>query len=196
MVIIPSSSALRKQKLQLAIGSTPADDAARASLVRQLLTLGSTREACSLVLRWKLQRTFEPSALVQRLVQTKHHAAAVRFAREFGLGGDADELSPRGLLARMLREKRFEGALKAVGASSATVDGTSSPSDVIELMVREGNHAVALKYVHKFGLRATFPPAGLVEACLKAEGELTVRTCGLLLKCAGPRLEPLMKSLE
>jgi len=36
--------------------------------------------------------------------------------------------------------------------------------------------------VHKFGVAERFPPSQLVEQSLRTEGELTVRTCGMLLK--------------
>ena len=72
--------------------------------------------------------------------------------------------------------------LKQLHARAPTVDGTRSVADVIELMLCEGMHAVALKYIHKFGLRDAFPPDQLVSRCLLGEGELTVQTCGLLLK--------------
>ena len=42
-------------------------------------------------------------------------------------------------------------------------------------MVRSGNHVVALKYVHKFGATSRFPPAQLVDGCLQAKGQLSVR---------------------
>lgn len=111
MVVIPSVAALRKQKLAQAVLSTPANEASRVGLVRQLLATGSVREACSLVSQWSLKATFEPLLLLQRLLHDKHLAAAARFAREFGLGkakgkeGEA-ELSARMLLHRMLHEKR------------------------------------------------------------------------------------------
>ena len=84
----------------------------------------------------------------------------------------------------MLEARHYEGALKHVSSKCASVDGKLSPADVLELMVRDGNHALALKYVHKFSLRERFPPEQLVTACLQQPGELTVRTCGLLLKYA------------
>ena len=36
--------------------------------------------------------------------------------------------------------------------------------------------------MHKFGVAERFPPSQLVEQSLRTEGELTVRTCGMLLK--------------
>mmetsp|Transcript_10064 Transcript_10064/g.30009 ORF Transcript_10064/g.30009 Transcript_10064/m.30009 type:complete len:112 (-) Transcript_10064:258-593(-) len=48
------------------------------------------------------------------------------------------------------------------------------------MMVRAGEHCVALKYVHKFGQAAAFPPAQLVRASL--QGDLSVRTAAMLLK--------------
>ena len=55
-------------------------------------------------------------------------------------------------------------------------------AEVLELMVRDGEHAIALKYVHKFGFSDQFPPEMLVGTCVRRSGELTVRTCALLLK--------------
>jgi len=50
------------------------------------------------------------------------------------------------------------------------------------MLVGSGRTDVALKYVHKFGASARFPPALLVSRCLATEAPLTVRTCSLLLK--------------
>ena len=86
------------------------------------------------------------------------------------------------LLFRMLEEKRFEGALKFVGASSRSVDGQHAPTDVLQMLVHEGKDEVALKYVHKFKATARFPPAELVERCLQRSGELSVRASAMLLK--------------
>lgn len=52
-------------------------------------------------------------------------------------------------------------------------------------MVRAGQHCVALKYVHKFRMAGSFPPGQLVQACLAAKGELSVRSAGMLLKYVG-----------
>ena len=92
------------------------------------------------------------------------------------------EYPPRELLRRMLDERRFEGALKYVHATSASVDGEQAPADVVSALVRHGKHDVALKYVHKFGAAARFPPAQLVRQCLAAPGQLTVRAGAMLLK--------------
>mgnify|MGYP006879327458 CR=1 FL=1 len=43
----------------------------------------SSLTACSLVQHWKLQKAFEPSALLDGLLQHRCYAAAMRFAREF-----------------------------------------------------------------------------------------------------------------
>lgn len=150
--------------------------------MRSLLATNSTREACALIHKWQLQSPagpFEPAALLQRLLQQKQFNAAVRFAREFSL---ADEHPPLSLLRRMVEGKRYEGALKHVDPKSESVDGQASPSDVLQMLVGAGHHAVALKYVHKFGAAKRFPPSTLVGACLLGEGELTVRTAALLLK--------------
>ena len=83
----------------------------------------------------------------------------------------------------MLTEKRYEAALKQVSKSTSLVDGEMKPSDVIRLMIDEGQHAVALKYVHKFNLSEAFPPTELVQRALEPiDGELSVRTCAMLLK--------------
>ena len=83
----------------------------------------------------------------------------------------------------MVDDGRYEAILKHVHASAANVDGRGlTPVDVLGKLVGAGKHDVALKYVHKFKADGQFPPAQLVEACLKREGELTVRTCGMLLK--------------
>ena len=50
------------------------------------------------------------------------------------------------------------------------------------MLVGSGRTDVALKYVHKFGAAARFPPELLVSRCLATEAPLTVRTCSLLLK--------------
>jgi hypothetical protein len=179
MVVIPSSSALRRQKLHAVVSSTPPLEAPRKALVRSLLAAGSIRSAAKLVLEWGLQEVFPPAQLVERLQQHKSHSAAVRFAREFGL---SKELPPAALLEPMVAAKQYEGVLKYANTCCALVDGKLSPKDVLSLMVRDGHDAVALKYVHKFKLSDCFPPAELVARCLEGEGELTVRTCGLLLK--------------
>mmetsp|Transcript_21327 Transcript_21327/g.68143 ORF Transcript_21327/g.68143 Transcript_21327/m.68143 type:complete len:144 (+) Transcript_21327:291-722(+) len=80
----------------------------------------------------------------------------------------------------MLAQKRYDGALRACGARCRSVDGEAGPSDVLRMMVRAGEHCVALKYVHKFGQAAAFPPAQLVRASL--QGDLSVRTAAMLLK--------------
>jgi hypothetical protein len=82
----------------------------------------------------------------------------------------------------MLEEKRYEGALKFVGASSRSVDGRHGPLDVLQMLVHEGKDDIALKYVHKFKATARFPPAQLVERCLQRSGELSVRASAMLLK--------------
>lgn len=86
-------------------------------------------------------------------------------------------------MCRRLKEKHYEGALKQVNHRSRSIDGQHSPADVLRLMVTDGQHAVALKYVHKFGASEQFPPEQLVGRCLESAGELTVRTCAMLLKC-------------
>jgi hypothetical protein len=82
----------------------------------------------------------------------------------------------------MLHERQFEGPLKHAGAKRASIDGVHTPDDVLRLLVGAGHHAIALKYVHKFGASERFPPQQLVSSCLEAEGKWTVQTCGLLLK--------------
>jgi len=85
MVVIPSSSALRKRKLQQAVDGIFTSTPSRVSHVRELLSSNCIRTACELVLRWHLQHAFEPTQLLQRLVDVKEYNAAIRFAREFGL---------------------------------------------------------------------------------------------------------------
>ena len=148
MVVIPSTQALRKQKLHTIVESTPPVDAARCNLVRTLLGSGAVRSAASLVLKWQLQKHFSPEEIVERLIAARCHAAALRFSREFGL---SSRHPPPTLLRSMLEGKQYESALKQVGKRTASVDGEHSPSDVVRLMVSEGQHALALKYVHKFG---------------------------------------------
>ena len=179
MVVIPSAAALRRQKLMQAVDTTPPSEIQRVSLVRSLLATGSLRAACALVARWGLQRTFDPQGLVERLLQAKCYNAAVRFAREFGLGNVHPAPT---LLRRMLDEKHYDGALKHIGSRTASIDGEVTPADVLQKMVGEGNHAVALKYVHKFKASERFPPSQLVSSCLASHEDLTVRTCGMLLK--------------
>ena len=185
MVVIPSTQALRKAKLHSIVCSTPPAEAARVQLVRSLLVSGAVRSACSLVHRWQLERHFPPAQLIEKLLGARCHAAAVRFAREFGLH---QEHPVQQLLRSMLDGKQYEGALKQVGTRSALVDGERSPSDVVRLMVAQGQHALALKYVHKFALREAFPPEELVRSALPAdaddgsEAEVNVRTWGLVLK--------------
>ena len=179
MVVIPSSAALRRQKLQQVVDSTPPLEQPRTTLVRSLLAAGSVRAACSLVLRWRLQHAFAPMQLLERLLGAKCYAAAVRFARDFGVSA---EIPAHEVLARMLREKHYDGALKQTNVRSASVDGQVSPVEVLTQMVDEGRHAIALKYVHKFGASARFPPEKLVSSCLSNTAELSVRTCALLLK--------------
>ena len=43
----------------------------------------------------------------------------------------------------------------------------TAPLDVLRLMVTSGQHAVALKYVHKFNAMEHFPPAQLIARCLE-----------------------------
>lgn len=179
MVVIPSSASLRKRKLVTALESTGAAPQARITLVRQLLASGNVREACSLVQRWHLQHAFEPTQLLQRLVQSKQYGPALRFAREFGL---TEQYPTQALLLRMLEEKRYEGALKFVGSRSSSIDGQRAPADVLQLLVLDGKHEIALKYVHKFGASARFPPAQLVDRCLEPGAQLSVRASAMLLK--------------
>jgi len=179
MVVIPSTSSLRKRKLMSALDSVGGASQARIALVRQMLASSSVREACSLVQRWHLQHAFEPTQLLQRLVQCKQYGSALRFAREFGL---TEQYPTQALLLRMLDDKRYEGALKFVGAGSRSVDGRVAPVDVLQMLVRDGKDEVALKYVHKFKATARFPPAQLVERCLQRSGELSVRASAMLLK--------------
>jgi len=181
MVVIPSSAALRKQKLLAAVDATPPSEPQRVMLVRSLLTTGSVRAACMLVAKWRLHSHFEPALLVERLVQSKCLSTAIRYAREFKLA-PSESFSEASLFRSMVGEKQYEGALKHVGAKQATVDGEHTPLDVLRFLVEAGDYAVALKYVHKFGASDSFPPAQLVESALRHEGELTVRTCGMLLK--------------
>ena len=197
MVVIPSSSALRKQKLHSAIGSTPQSDSGRIALVRSLLATGSVRTACKLAMRWQLKQAFAPGTLVERLVTARCYAAAVRVAREFKL---AKEHPVPELLHKMLEHKRYEGALKQVNLGAASVDGKRGISEVIETMLDEGQHALALKYVHKFGMTEQFPPERLVARCLEGDGELSVRTSAMLLKYvrlfALEKTHPIEKLLE
>ena len=179
MVVIPSSTALRKQKLHTAIGATPPTEAGRVSLVRSLLATGAPRAACKLVLRWQLQKHFPPAELVGRLLDTKCHASAMRFARDFRVGRAHPS---NALLARMIADGHYEGALKHTNKTAASVDGTHSPADVLRMMISNGQHAIALKYVHKFKLSEAFAPDALVRTVLASTAELCVRTCGLLLK--------------
>ena len=179
MVVIPSSAALRKQKLLHAVESTPDLEVKRVALVRSLVTSGSVRAACSLIHRWKLQGHFDPPALLERLLQYRCYSAAIRFARDFGC---ADTLPRREILRRMLEDRQYDAALKHVSKTCDLVDGERSPSDVLQLLVGAGHHALALKYVHKFGAESAFPPPDLVRSILHTEGELSVRTCGMLLK--------------
>ncbi len=197
MVVIPSSSALRKRKFQQAAAATPAVAAMRVNAVRDALASGQLRRACDLVVRWQLRHAFEPTQLLQQLLDAKEFAAAVRFSREFGL---THEYPSQALLRRMLEAKRFEGVLKHVDARSASVDGDVAPTDVVSQLVRSGKPDVALKYVHKFGAASKFPPAQLVGRCLQGSGELNVRTSAMLLKYVSLfRLEeafPLNKLVE
>jgi len=179
MVVIPSASVLRKRKLQQAADGTFASMSSRIAHVRELLSANDLRMACDLVQRWHLEHAFEPTQLLQRLVDRKEYTAAFRFAREFGL---TKEYPTQALLRRMLEDKRYDGALKYVGAHAESVDGAMAPEDVVQLMVRSGKHEVALKYVHKFRASSRFPPAQLVECCLQSKQELSVRTCAMLLK--------------
>jgi len=185
MVVIPSSASLRKQKLLMHIGVTPQSEPERIQQVRALLVPSalpaSIRAACVLVSRWKLHSHFEPALLLERLVATKCFTAAMHFAREFDLTS-SEAFSATALRRKVLRERHYEWPLKHVGATQATVDGEHTPAEVLRLLLGAGHHAVALKYVHKFGLHERFPPQQLVASCLRGEGDLTVRTCGLLLK--------------
>ena len=179
MVVIPSSAALRKQKLLHAVESTPDLEVRRLGLVRSLVAVGSVRAACSLIHRWKLQSQFEPTALLEQLLHHRCYSAAMRFARDFAC---ADTHPPHDILRRMLEDRQYDAALKHVSKTCDLVDGERSPSDVLQLLVGAGHHALALKYVHKFGAESAFPPSGLVNSILHTEGELSVRTCGMLLK--------------
>ena len=107
-----------------------------------MLASSSVREACTLVQRWHLQHAFEPTQLLQRLVQAKQYGPALRFAREFGL---TEQYPTQALLLRILEEKRYELALKVVGALSTSVDGQHAPADVLQMLVHDGKHELALK---------------------------------------------------
>jgi len=179
MVVIPSGSCLGKRKLQASVGKTVAATHLRTHLVTQMLAAGGLREAAGLVQRWQLQHAFEPSQLLQRMLQQKQFLAVIRFAREFGL---TDQYPTKALLQRMLEERRYEGALKFVSSRCTSVDGQHSPVDVLTMLVGSGRSDVALKYVHKFNATSRFPPEQLVARILQAEGTLTVRTWALLLK--------------
>lgn len=180
MVVIPSASALLRRKRQHS-EAPPVN--ARVAWVKELLGRGGAeagpglRLACEHVRRWSLEPAFDTCALVRRLVEGKQFAAALRFAREFQL---RREFPTTTLLHAMLAQKRYDGALKACGARCRSVDGEAGPGDVLRMMVRAGEHCVALKYVHKFGQAAAFPPAQLVRASL--QGDLSVRTAAMLLK--------------
>lgn len=132
MVVIPSAAALRKQKLQHVIDSTPSSEALQVSLVRSLLASGSARSACALVVHWQLQKSFPPPKLMERLLQVKSFSAAVRFAREFGLCADHPLHM---LLHRMIEHKRYEGALKQVDKRAVLVDGHRSPFGMFCLLL-------------------------------------------------------------
>ena len=179
MVVIPSGTSLGKRKLRQAADSTRAMLALRTQLVSQMLGRGEVRAACGLVQRWQLTHVFEPTQLLQRMLQQKEYTAVFRFAREFGL---TEQYPAQALLQRMLEERRYEGALKFVRPGCTSVDGQHSPTDVLAMLVGSGRTDVALKYVHKFGAAARFPPELLVSRCLATEAPLTVRTCSLLLK--------------
>ena len=181
MVVIPSTAALRRQKLLSLMDLTPPSEPQRVGLVRSLLASNQLRAACVLVSRWKLHAHFEPSQLLEHLVNAKMFSAAMRFAREFGLSA-TEPYTEASLYRKMLHERQFEGPLKHAGAKRASIDGEHTPDDVLRLLVGAGHHAVALKYVHKFGASERFPPQQLVSSCLEAEGKWTVQTCGLLLK--------------
>jgi hypothetical protein len=140
MVVIPSSAALRKQKLHLAAGATPATEAQRVALVHTLLAGGSVRAACKLVTQWGLLQFFDKHMLLEQLLQSRCYSSAIRFAREFEL----EESHPaHATIRKMLEEKHYEGALKHVGSTSTTVDGEHTPADVLQLMVGAGNHVRA-----------------------------------------------------
>lgn len=179
MVVIPSGTSLGKRKLRQAADSTRAMLALRTQLVSQMLGRGEVRAACGLVQRWQLTHVFEPTQLLQRMLQQKEYTAVFRYAREFGL---TEQYPAKALLQRMLEERRYEGALKFVRPGCTSVDGHHSPTDVLAMLVGSGRTDVALKYVHKFGAAARFPPELLVSRCLATEAPLTVRTCSLLLK--------------
>ena len=140
MVVIPSSAALRKQKLLHAVDATAGGEQQRIHLVHRLLGSGSVRAACGLVSRWQLQHYFEPRHLVDKLLQTRSFSAAVRFAREFKLSADHPASA---LFRKMVAEKHYEGALKHVSARCDSVDGEHTPADVLQLMVGAGNHVSA-----------------------------------------------------
>ena len=48
-------------------------------------------------------------------------------------------------MLRILEEKRYELALKVVGARSTSVDGQHAPADVLQMLVHDGKHELALK---------------------------------------------------
>ena len=95
------------------------------------------REARDLVGRWQLQHAFEPTQLLQRLLQAKQYGAALRFAREFVL----ERAYPiQATLARMVDDGRYEAILKHVHASAANVDGRGlTPVDVLGKLVGAGS---------------------------------------------------------
>ena len=137
MVVIPSSSALRKQKLQQAVEATPEGEAQRIALVRSLIAANSIRAACAQICRWKLEEHFDLPLLLERLISAKHYSAALHFSRAYKL---QSTFSAASLFRRMLEEKHYEGPLKHVGATQASVDGQHTPADVLQLLVGSGNH--------------------------------------------------------
>ena len=117
--------------------------------------------------RWQLQHAFEPTQLLQRL-QAKQYGAA-RFAREFGLERLQSRRPSPGWWTTA-----GEAILKHVHASAANVDGRGlTPSTCSQLVGAGPRRRVEVR--PQVQGRRRFPPAQLVEACLKREGELTVR---------------------
>ena len=178
MVIIPSSSAQRKMKLRSKM--KVADEvASREDHVKLILMQGDTKFACELILQWRIGELFDLAGLVRQLTAEKEYTAALRFSREFGL---QKSISRDGILREMLDSKRYAGVLRQTNPRSRLVDEHLRPEHVLRRLVAAGHQAVALKYVHKFDAASKFPPVELVNQCLGAPGEFTVRSAALLLK--------------
>ena len=212
MVVVPSNVALQKRMLKHVIGGTVSD--VRIRLLERLIDADGDiigkHGATSLFWQWNLLPAhFAPLQLLERLMDGKHYAGALRLADELDLTQrrkEAEVTAKYGrammraermsaevrrarsrVVGRMAQETvgRYDLALRSIPGESTSVDGRQTPGHLVRMLMADGKYELALKYVYKFALQdeERFSPDQLVRACLDTDTRvLTVRTAGMLLK--------------